>query len=323
MSAPALTLLAEDLPLRRGGRVGVAFVAPPAGPQIALRPERARATSLFEVGSLTKTMTATLLAKMVIDGAVTMETTVGEMLGTEAGEARDISLRELATHTSGLPRLAPNAITFPFWPRDPYRFYRRDRLGKGLQRVSLKGRGEVSYSNLGFDILGCCLSAAADQDFNVLLREAVFIPAGMTTARCQPCPRRGLVRGRGSLLLGGRRWHQPLPAAGGVDCSIEDLACWLHANVDPALTPLEEAIRMTQRPHATTAQGAVGLAWHISNGLTWHNGATGAFHGYIGFVPGVAGVATLSSVGVSKEVQHDRTAAAWLRAHLGIVDDGS
>jgi hypothetical protein len=80
---------------------------------------------------------------------------------------------------------------------------------------------------------------------------------------------------------------------------------------------------MSQRPHATTAQGAVGLAWHISNGLTWHNGATGAFQGYVGFAPGVAGVATLSSVGPSKGVEHDRVAAAWLRRHLGIAGEES
>lgn len=303
--------------MRRGSRVGVAFVAPPAEPEIALRPERGARAPLFEAGSLTKTMTATLLAQMVIDGSVTLETTVGDLLGSEAGGADGVTLRELATHTSGLPRLPPNAITFPFWPRDPYRYYGRDRLGKGLARVSLRGRGEVSYSNLGFDLLGCCLSAAAGRDLNVLLRDRVFVPAGMTTARCQPCARSGLARGHGSLLLGGRRWHQPLPAAGGVDCSIEDLANWLHANVDPASTPLEDAIRLCQRPHAESAQGAIGLAWHISDGLTWHNGATGAFQSYVGFAPGVAGVATLSSVGPSKDVLHGPVAAAWLRDRLG------
>lgn len=317
-----LDLLVDRLPRRRGAPVAAAYIAPDAQASFALRPERLPRDALFEAGSLTKTMTATLLAKMVIAKAVEMETTVGDLLGSEAGAARDITLEQLATHTSGLPRLPPNAITFPFWPRDPYRFYGRARLAKGLSAISLGTPGEVSYSNLGFDLLGCCLSAAADQPFNTLLREQIFDVVGMTSARTQPCPKRGLVRGRGPLLLGGRRWHQPLPGAGGVDCSIDDLGRWLQANVDPASTPLEDAIRLCHMPHAATPTGSIGLAWHIRNGLTWHNGATGAFQGFVGFVTGVAGIATLAGVGPTKEYQHDRIVVAWLKDRLGSKASG-
>lgn len=312
----ALAELAESLPVRRRGIVCTAFVEPSTAPQIVVRPARPLRNRLFEAGSLTKTLTATLLATLVLDGRVHLNTAVGDILGSEGGGANDVTMLELATHTSGLPRLAPNSITFPFWPRDPYRFYGRGKLGKGLAEIALPTRGEVEYSNLGFDLLGCCLSAAANQDFNALLRERVLVPAGMDTARCQPCSRRGLVRGHGSLLLGGKRWHQPLSAAGGVDCAIDDLAKWLAANVDPRSTPLEDAIRMSHRVHVTSSKGSVGLAWQISNGLIWHNGATGSFQAYLGFQPGVAGVATLSNVGVSRRHQHDLQAGTWLRNRL-------
>lgn len=293
------------------------MVSRPAEPDFATRPRAAFPPgAMFEAGSLAKAMTATLLARMVMAGEVEMESTVGQLLGAEAGAVADIELRELATHTAGLPRLPPNAITMPFWPRDPYRFYDRRKLEKGLARVILKGRGNVPYSNLGFVVLACGLNAAAGQPFNDLLTEQVFVPAGMVAARCQPCPRRGLVRGYGPILLGGRRWHEPLPGAGGVDCSIQDLARWLQINLCPEMTELEPAIRLCQQPHVQTEAGNVGLARQISKGMTRHNGATGSFQAFVGFFPEKAGVAALSNVAPSTDSSHDRAAGAWLRAWL-------
>src|ERR1700737_2904340 len=97
------------LPLRRGAGAAVAYAEVSAEPEIAIEPGRSRLTrtSLFEAGSLTKTMTATLLAVMGRDGGLSLETTVGALLGPEAGAAADVTLRQLATHTAGLPRLAP------------------------------------------------------------------------------------------------------------------------------------------------------------------------------------------------------------------------
>lgn len=269
-------------------------------------------TGLFEVGSLTKTMTATLLATLTLDGIVSLDTTVGEILGRPAGNEWGLRLVELATHTSGLPRLPPNAVTFPWWPRDPYRFYDERRLFEGLSRVALERRGEVSYSNLGFDLLGCCLATAAGQPLNQLLTTRVLRPAGMHQARCQPCPSRGLLRGHGSLLLGGSRWHKPLPGAGGVDCTINDLAAWARANLLPESTPLTDAVRLAQHVHATSGNRHVRLGWHSRNSLLWHNGGTGSFQSVVIIEPRSRAIAALATLGPSRRYSLDERAMRWI-----------
>jgi serine-type D-Ala-D-Ala carboxypeptidase/endopeptidase len=90
----------------QGGDIAVAVTAidadGPAFARSARLPEDAR----FEIGSITKTMTAALLASLVGDGVVALDDEIGRWL--DAGPNAGITLVQLATHTSGLPRLAPN-----------------------------------------------------------------------------------------------------------------------------------------------------------------------------------------------------------------------
>lgn len=252
-----------------------------------------RPTRLFEAGSLTKTMTATVLAQFVTTGTVTLNSTVGELLGTAAQRCDHTTLRELATHTSGLPPLPPGAMRPPFWPRDPYAFFGRRRLLAALGKVE-PNPGGIDYSNFGYDVLALCLEAIGGAPLRTLLKEMLFDPLGMHTARCQPCSGHQLERGHGAWLTGGRRWHEPNPGGGGIDMSINDLAQWLHANLLPETTPIPEALRLTHAVHAKDAS-AVGLAWHHHGDTIWHNGATGSFRSMAAFRPGHAAMGALVS----------------------------
>lgn len=289
---------------------GDAAVAVLDGTTMYVAADAEATTAMFEAGSLTKPMTTTLLAALVLAGEVTLDTTVGEILGSDAGATSDVSLRELATHSSGLPRLAVNAMKLPFWPRDPYRFYGQRRLYAGLRSVALEKRGSIRYSNLGFQLLGQCLATAVGRPIGDLLTELVFQPAGMEAARCQPCAREGLVRGHGPLLLGGRRWTERLPGAGGVDCTIIDLARWVAANTVPESTPLEHAVRLCHQVHATDGAESIGLGWHFSGSAVWHNGGTGSFQGVVAFVPGRRGACGLAASG--HEPRLDDAVLDWI-----------
>lgn len=289
-----------------------------AGPVGILCPD-GFADCFFEFGSLTKTLTATLLSVLVCDQRLSLETTVGEVLDARAGNASNIPLVELATHTSGLPRLAPNSITVPFWPRDPYRFYTEERLFEALSKIPIQKRGTYGYSNLGYMLLGFCLAEASGMAFDELLKTSVLIPAGMTTARCQPCGRDRLVRGYGSLLLGGRRWHHRLAGAGGVDGTVRDLGEWIKANLNPNSTPLEEAVNLAQQVHASPDGLPLGLGWRFRDSTIWHNGATGSFQAVLTFEPGKAGVGGLASAGPSKEYALDSIVLEWFQAKISGV----
>lgn len=305
----AVTALAEAVQPPRG-RAAVALVEPDGA--VHVRAEGRMASGLFEIGSLTKTMTATLLASLVLDETIALSTTVDEVLGADAGAIAGVTMEELATHTSGLPRLAPNAMKLPFWPRDPYRFYGEERLRQGLAQVALTNRGNFAYSNLGYDVLGQCLARAGGAPFNELLAAHVLRPTGMTEARCQPCGRRGLLRGRGGqFFLGGRRWHIQLPGAGGVDTTINDLARWAHANLVPEATPLERSVRLAQRPRVDHPGGSVGLAWIHSPNSIWHNGGTGAFQSILVVIPGVCAIAVAAAMGPSTRYVVDDGVKTW------------
>ena len=269
---------------------------------------------LFEAGSLTKTMTATLLAVLVEERVLTLQTSVGEILGDRAGGAASVSLLELATHTSGLPRVAPNGMKLPFSPRDPYKRYDAERLYAGLAEIKLVDRGgPIAYSNLGFQLLGHCLAIAAGTEFNERLEVKIFRPAGMKTARCQPCADEGLVPKRYGphKLLGGKRWHAILAGHGGVDCAISDLAAWGRANLVPASSPLEHAVRLAHEVHATHDR-SLGLAWGFGQTSTWHNGATGSFQSMLAIVPGRFAVGALASCGPGGEYALDALIGAYI-----------
>lgn len=254
------------------------------------------ADTLFEIGSITKTMTGTLLAVLVGDGVVSLDTTVGELLDG-AGAVAGTPLRALATHTAGLPRLAPNHDRTRFDPDDPYAAYDAEALLEGLAETKLHEAGQAEYSNFGFQLLGHLLEVAAQRPYDELVVERVLTPAGCTRPRCgrfEPDDRR--IPGYAGVRMT-PRWRQPLAGAGGVELGIEDLSRWLEANLHPERTPLADAVTLAQQVHWGDAVNGRGLGWRHYSGGVIQNGGTGGFHSFCGFVPGLAGVAVLTNFG--------------------------
>lgn len=252
--------------------------------------------TLFEVGSITKTMTGTLLAVLADDGVVSLDTTVGELLDP-AGAVAGTTLRALATHTAGLPRLTPNHDRARFDPADPYAAYDADALLEGLAETQLHETGQAEYSNFGFQLLGHVLEVASGRPYDELVVDRVLAPAGCAQPRCgrfEPDDRRipGYAGDKQTP-----RWRQPLAGAGGVELGIDDLALWLEANLQPERTPLAEAVTLAQQVHWGDPINGRGLGWRHYNGGVIQNGGTGGFHSFCGFVPGLAGVAVLSNLG--------------------------
>lgn len=248
--------------------------------------------TLFEIGSITKTMTGTLLAVMVVDGTLRLTTTVGDVLGDSAGRVASVTVLELATHTAGLPRLAPNAAAGAN-PSDPYAHFGEAELIEALTTVEFE---KSRYSNFGFQLLGHVLAVAGGERYEQLLVDRVLTPASCSRPRFgeeQP----GDARAVGHVGdVPTQRWRQPLGGAGAVELGIADLAKWMKANVDPEGTPIGDALRLAQRTHIGDRRKGMGLGWNAMNGRLWHNGGTGGFHSYCVFVPGVAANAVLTNV---------------------------
>ncbi|MCG2583646.1 serine hydrolase [Massilia sp. TS11] len=254
--------------------------------------------TLFEVGSVSKVFTATLLADMVRRGEVRLDEPISGLLpaGVKAPSrnGKEITLADLASHRSGLPRLPDNMA--PKDRRNPYADYGPEQLYAFLNSHTLaREPGEkYEYSNLGAGLLGHLLSLRAGKPYAQLLKERIFDPLGMqdTTVVLSPALAARMARGHDPMLRPTANWDMDaLAGAGAVRSTVKDMLKFLAAEMGlkPAPVSLAAAMQDTQAARAAAGSEAmqIGLGWHIlqRNGLShvWHNGQSGGFHSFIGF----------------------------------------
>jgi CubicO group peptidase (beta-lactamase class C family) len=255
-----------------GGVAVAVAAADPSGPVTRTSPGGLPPAGRFEIGSVTKTMTAAVLACLTEDGVLSLDDQIGRWLN--AGANGEITVRQLATHTSGLPSRPPN---LPVSGANPWAGYTFDRAEEGLRRAELTAGRPWRYSNLGYQLLGLVLERATGREYPALMAGYLLAPLAMTQSG---------VGGRGDgVLLPGHtntgeavQWDHPW-GAGGVEATIADLARYATACLFPPRTPLGAAIALAQRPVIAAGDGTrQALAWIIHDGdIAEHSGATGGF----------------------------------------------
>lgn len=244
----------------------------------------------FEIGSISKGVTGLLFADMIKRGEVKADSTLGELLPV-SGELAGVTLRQLATHTSGLPVQLPTLgqtgrnYVASLTAGNPYDGTVQDRL-TALGEVSLNAE-PGTYSNLGFELLGAALAAAADRPYRELVTERILVPSGLTEATVPYADDELTDRDLLGQTRGGRTaaaWLGEAPApAGGVRADIGQMATFaqrLLTERAPGMAALE--------PEFTEDDRSTGWAWVImpspvdGRTITWHNGGTGGFTAYLG-----------------------------------------
>jgi CubicO group peptidase (beta-lactamase class C family) len=266
------------------------------------------AETLFEIGSVTKVFTALLLADAVTRGELALDTPVADLLDITVPN-RDgvaITVEHLATHTAGLPN---NPMSFTTALRtawmardgDPWEAIDRHALLDALTRTKLRqtpGTGRIAYSNLGAGVLGHALVAACGHhDFGDLVRSRICEPLGMADTVLLPDSdqaRRQAVGHRRRRRPTGHWQVAGLPGAGALRSTAGDMLTFLHAQLDPAPTPIGPAITLTHQERRPGKRLGIGLGWlrvPAPGGRVrmWHNGGTGGFRAFAGFIP-AAGV---------------------------------
>ena len=252
--------------------------------------------TVFEIGSITKTFTASILADMVKKGELTLDDPVVKFLpaGTVIPErdGRQISLLDLATQSSGLPGMPDN-----FKPKDntnPYADYTVGQMYEFLGRYKLpRGIGEkYEYSNLGVGLLGHALALRAGRDYESVVIARVLRPLGMKDTRItlSPSMQRRLAPGHGPDGSAAHNWDLPtLAGAGALRSTVNDMLTYVRANADSMSKPLGATLALAhgaRRPVSSVM--AIGLAWHrlktpAGNTLVWHNGGTGGYRTFAGY----------------------------------------
>jgi CubicO group peptidase (beta-lactamase class C family) len=269
--------------------------------------------TVFEIGSITKVFTSLLLADAVGRREVSLSDPIAKYLPADVRVpergGRTISLQDLATHTSGLPRLPHNIK-----PRDganPYADYSVAQLYEFLSTYQLPRDvgAQYEYSNIGGGLLGHLLAARAGMDYEALVRTRITGPLGMrrTAIALSPEMKAQMAVGHSALLEPVSNWDLPtLAGAGALRSTTNDLLTFLAAVLGYADTPLAPAMAaMTAVRRPTGAQGLeIALGWHVLTSadreIVWHNGGTGGYRSFIGYDPvSRVGVVILANAGTA------------------------
>jgi CubicO group peptidase (beta-lactamase class C family) len=275
--------------------------------------------TLFEIGSITKTFTALVLAEMVATGLVKLEDPVRLYLPADVKVPKrgdkEITLLHLATHTSGLPRLPTDLIAVSAASQglaNPYAHYTLKHLSRMLAECKLEHDPgeEEDYSNLGAGLLGLALTRAAKaKDYEELVVKRVCEPLGMkdTRLRYSEEQRKRFPAGFNGEGKPTAHWDfQSLEGCGALRSSATDMLAYLSANLGVKKTRLLAAMQTCQQEHEIPGSKGLRLplAWvpgKLSGSgkpMLWHNGGTFGAHSYLGFLKNDAvGVLVLCNAG--------------------------
>jgi len=231
----------------------------------------------YSFDSITKTMTGLLLAHLHEAEELDLSTPVGEIL--DAGANADVTMLEMATHTSGLPETAANGDQWDgYTDEQPYAGYTPEMAEAALREAEIDE--DVGYSNFAFQILGMSIEEVGEDTLGGLAEDLIFGPAGMVTADI-PVGERGLPDG----LVDGEpvpAWDNLLTGDGGAGGTIADLAAYAEFMLAP---PAESAaaVDIATTAHIQEDDGTgSGLDWLITpEGLLWHAGASDAYNSII------------------------------------------
>jgi CubicO group peptidase (beta-lactamase class C family) len=251
--------------------------------------------TIYEIGSISKTFTGILLAKMVEEGKVSLDDPVQKYLPESVRmpkwKGQEITLGHLSDHTSSLPRLPANLA--PADISNPYADYKVEDLYAFLNSYELpRAIGSAfEYSNLAQGLLGHVLARSSGKSYEELVIEYIAEPLEMkeTKIELDGQMQKDLAPGH-SQGVQVPNWDIPtLAGAGALRSSLHDMLIYLSANMGMKETDLYPAMQLShQSRHTKQGNNKVGLAWVISKGsegdIIWHNGGTGGYRTFAGFV---------------------------------------
>lgn len=253
--------------------------------------------SFVEIGSVSKAVTGLVLADMVGKGEIRLEEPASALAppGAKlpAKGAREIRIRDLASQSSGLPRMPPGFQSPD--QANPYAHFDVAALYEalaGTQPAREPGAG-YEYSNFGFMWLSELLGRRARSDFEALAKERVFAPLGMAQAavRLPPEAMKRLAQGHDPDRRPVRPWDVPVPLAGvgGIRATTLDMMKLAEALAGRRPSALDEAIGRSREALFVSGRTTVAYAWAViprpAGDLYWHNGGTAGFHTMLAWSP--------------------------------------
>lgn len=238
---------------------------------------------VFEIGSISKVFTSTLLSTMVVNKEVSLDDSFTKHIDDLSQIDTSVSLMQLSNHTSGFPRLPSNLDLTTVDIKDPYKGYGESDLISYLKLPSnYENLNNVyGYSNLGAGLLGYTLTRKSNETYDTLLQNLIFKKYNMTNSTASKSSvKNELVLGLDASGKETLNWDfNVLVGAGGIFSNVIDLSNFALAQFDIN----NEVLRLTHQPtYKINDNMSIGLGWHViktrsGSELIWHNGGTGGY----------------------------------------------
>lgn len=246
--------------------------------------------TIFEIGSISKTFTATLLADAVNKGKISLDDPLNKYLPDSIPpieyEGVPVTIRSMINHSSGIPRMPDN---YDFNGADPYKEYDDSKMFSFYKHFTptRKVGDKYEYSNLAVGTIGVILERINKDNYEDMLFKTITQPLGMHDTReylrAQDSARFAKGYDDGQYAA---PWNfEAFMGAGGIRSTAADLIKYAAAQLGNAPAPLEKDIQLTHIPTFTTQQATVAMAWHIikpgKDEVLFHNGGTGGYRSYL------------------------------------------
>jgi len=269
--------------------------------------------SIFEIGSITKTFTTTLLAQMILNGKISLKDEAESHLPEGVVTLPDwnnitITIEHLATHSSGLPKNPQDSdqpLPSGYDPYDPYAAYTAEYVYEYLTSycdLQFEPGTQYFYSNTGMGLVGHILGLIDGTTYEELVTREIFESLGLNeTSLFIDNKIFSLAPGHNESLDSVKNYNANdiFQGAGFIKSSLNDMLIFLKAQMGLIETSLGEAMKLTQQPYFDVGgvtyndrEGyynlSIGLAWHIDvlpEGYTfhWHGGRTNGYMAYMAF----------------------------------------
>lgn len=253
--------------------------------------------AVWHLGSITKPVTATLVARLVDRGIIRWCDTVGDLLGADAGNLpvarRQATLQDLLCHKAGLAKDLPPQEFEVFHGRPATPDSRREYAIAALRQPGdAKSNGDAAYSNNGYVVVGALLEACTAQPWEELVRDHVASPLHLATLGFGPPPVSENIgqpighRDEDGRLIPDAETDNPhaLGPAGRIHMSMADLLRFAdaHCRRDPEFLRAETYERL----HTPIGDGIFTPGWaRTPENTFWHNGSNGLWYAVVSFWP--------------------------------------
>lgn len=281
------------------------------------------ANTIFELGSISKTFTATIAALAIGEGKIKLDDPVNKYLPDSIPSLqynnRAVTIRDLLNHTSAFPRMPADFQDGRVDERGII-IYPVDKFFSWLKNLKLtREPGQKSeYSNAGLALVSTVMQRLYNMSYEQLVQKFIGQPLGMADTKIDILKQDSVNYAKGYREDGSYHFPRNLPpiyqGAGGLRSTAADMLRYAKAEIDPPNKKLRKAMLLTRDTTFSDKNFHIGMVWMMVKygnlDAIFHNGATGGFRSYLAIAP-EKNLAVI--VLVNSTVEADKTGATLMR----------